>query len=90
MKKNKKEYSNPTDNEMSLQEIGDILGITRERVRQIEKSALDKIRKYLLQNPNKAETLKETFGEITELQDFGVILAGSSPNWDDTRISSSN
>ncbi len=32
---------------MTLDEIGKVLGISRERVRQIEKSALAKIRKRL-------------------------------------------
>jgi len=36
-----------TDNPKTLQEIGDEYGITRERVRQIEKRALEKIRKQL-------------------------------------------
>ena len=31
----------------SLQEIADLMGITRERVRQIEKSAMAKIRREL-------------------------------------------
>ncbi len=33
-----------TDNPMTLQEIGDLFGITRERVRQIETTALSKLR----------------------------------------------
>ncbi len=36
-----------TDNPKTLQEIGDEYGITRERVRQIEKRALEKIKKVL-------------------------------------------
>ncbi len=36
-----------TDNPKTLQEIGDEFGITRERVRQIEKRALEKIKKHL-------------------------------------------
>ncbi|MBI5892415.1 MAG: RNA polymerase factor sigma-32 [Deltaproteobacteria bacterium] len=38
-----------SDNPLTLQEIGDKLGITRERVRQIEETALKKLRKRLLQ-----------------------------------------
>lgn len=38
-----------SDNPLTLQEIGGKLGITRERVRQIEETALKKLRKRLLQ-----------------------------------------
>ena len=36
----------PEGNEMSLARIGNCLGLTRERVRQIEKSALKKIKEH--------------------------------------------
>jgi RNA polymerase primary sigma factor len=36
------------NNEMSLEEIAGILGISRERVRQIEMQALRKIRSHLI------------------------------------------
>lgn len=36
-----------TENHLTLQEIGDKLGITRERVRQIENKALGKLKKHL-------------------------------------------
>jgi RNA polymerase sigma factor (sigma-70 family) len=34
----------------SLQEIGDIVGVTRERIRQIEKRLLEKLKRYLSEN----------------------------------------
>lgn len=37
----------PLTKSMSLEEIGDELGVTRERARQIEASALAKLRKAL-------------------------------------------
>lgn len=36
----------PEGNEMSLVQIGNCLGLTRERVRQIEKAALKKIKEH--------------------------------------------
>ena len=43
--------------EMTLQQIGDAIGVTRERVRQIEASALSKLR-----NSSRYERLR-SFGE---------------------------
>ncbi len=31
---------------MTLENIGKLFGVTRERIRQIEKAAIDKLRKY--------------------------------------------
>ena len=45
------------DDPMTLQEIGDVFGISRERVRQIEKRLLSKLRSYL------EDELPEYFGE---------------------------
>ncbi|MEE8319085.1 MAG: sigma factor-like helix-turn-helix DNA-binding protein, partial [bacterium] len=35
------------DDPLTLQELGDELGITRERVRQLEKRIVDRLREYL-------------------------------------------
>jgi RNA polymerase sigma-32 factor len=45
------------ENPMTLQEIGDVFGVSRERVRQLEKRLLGKLRKYL------ESELPEYFGE---------------------------
>lgn len=37
------------DDEMTLEEVGDKMGVTRERVRQVEQKALRKLRKILHQ-----------------------------------------
>ena len=37
-------YGMETDHPHSLQEIGDLLGVSRERIRQLEKVALEKLR----------------------------------------------
>ena len=36
------------DDTMTLESIGKVFGVTRERIRQIEKAAIDKLRKYTL------------------------------------------
>jgi RNA polymerase primary sigma factor len=43
-----------SDNPFTLEEIGDIMGLTRERVRQIREKALQKLRE-----PTKNQRLKE-------------------------------
>lgn len=48
---------------MTLQEIADILGTSRERVRQIEASALGKLRRLLFAQGYNADDL---FGEMIE------------------------
>lgn len=57
--------SSPTinDRHMTLAEIADILGTSRERVRQIEQRALGKLRRKLLAQGYNADDL---FGEFIE------------------------
>ena len=51
-----KRYGSPV---FTLEEIGKILGVTRERVRQIEASAIKKLR-----HPRVGRVLKEYIGEL--------------------------
>jgi len=52
-----------SDRNMTLQEIADILGTSRERVRQIEQRALGKLRRKLSAMGYKPEDL---FGQLIE------------------------
>lgn len=52
----------PHDMEMTLTEIGKELGVTRERVRQIEEIALRKLRKILLKKFKKEDIMDITKG----------------------------
>jgi DNA-directed RNA polymerase sigma subunit (sigma70/sigma32) len=49
--------------QMTLQEVADILGTSRERVRQIEQRALGKLRRILFAKGYKAEDL---FGQMID------------------------
>jgi len=60
-------YGLPDGRSRTLQEIGDIFGVTRERIRQIERKALRKLKhpcriKYLLGN---IEPITSDFGHRT-------------------------
>lgn len=54
----------PMGMNMTLEEIADMMGITRERVRQIEKRALQKLRRKL---NSYGLTLDDLIGTMTEL-----------------------
>lgn len=47
MKIQTKTKSNPSNDGLTLNEVGDAMEVTRERVRQIEAKALNKLRKKL-------------------------------------------
>lgn len=47
MKTQPKTKSNSSNDGLTLNEVGDAMGVTRERVRQIEAKALNKLRKIL-------------------------------------------
>ena len=52
----KKRYGFDNDKEETLEEIGKFLGVTRERIRQIEKKAITKLR-----HSSRSKLLKEYF-----------------------------
>lgn len=52
---------------MTLEEIALELGVTRERVRQIEARALEKIRLYLLQRFGESVTIWDTIPNYKEI-----------------------
>lgn len=49
---------NMRDMGMTLEEVGRLVGLTRERVRQIEREAMKKLKRRLMRQPEKAEILK--------------------------------
>lgn len=55
-----------TGNKLSLEEIGEMEGLTREGVRQIEKRALRKLRVYLSQNSDSEPAIESlsTFVDV--------------------------
>lgn len=61
--------------EHTLEETGARLGVTRERVRQIEKAALDELREYL--NPKVEDTCPPTTSSTTELRSSSTTCAES-------------
>lgn len=56
-----------------LDQVGDLLGVTRERVRQIEASALRKIRRH--------PDYREAFGLGATMERHEVDGVGSSADW---------
>lgn len=78
-----------TGQKATLQEIGDSLGITRERVRQIEEQAVKKVRVAVMEKANKiiefAEKHLETAGGIRRHDHFIADLKQLMPEMTKTR-----
>lgn len=56
----KKRFGIGTDDERTLEDIGREYGVSRERIRQIEKDAYRRIRRFFLDNPDE---VRQLFGE---------------------------
>jgi RNA polymerase sigma factor (sigma-70 family) len=59
----RKRYLGENENVSTLQEIGEKMGLTRERIRQIESKALVKLRKIIAKSPNDYLAFDEQFGK---------------------------
>lgn len=55
--------AHPRKGHITLQECSDLMGVTRERVRQIEEKALSKLRRAILADPSFATLVAEMFGD---------------------------
>jgi len=80
------------DRKETLEQIGELLGITRERVRQLEKSVIAKLRAAGEQLPNIKEiqsafiTELHPLGEAARISDLGAKLTKENSRLDQARI----
>lgn len=61
------------DGEMTLEEIGQVLGVTRERIRQIEAKTLRR-----LAHPARSEALREWLADDEDAEDGPVVVESSA------------
>lgn len=83
------------DRKETLEQIGELLGITRERVRQLEKAVVARLKAAAAQNQlphieNVQEVLLEQvheLGKVSRVQDLSSNIIGTSSKLDQARIS---
>ncbi len=80
------------DRKETLEQIGELLGITRERVRQLEKSVMAKLRTSSTELPHITEiqsaltTAIETAGNTTRITNLGATLTAENTRTDQSRL----
>jgi DNA-binding CsgD family transcriptional regulator len=81
------------DRKETLEQIGELLGITRERVRQLEKSVMAKLRVMAekdLPHVDELDTLFTTeiekLGQVTRISELSAILTENNSKIDQSRI----
>src|ERR1700760_3371312 len=80
------------DRKETLEQIGELLGITRERVRQLEKSVMSRLRSSAATLPHIAETetallaAMEAAGQTARITILGAELTGENTRTDQSRL----
>ncbi len=80
------------DRKETLEQIGELLGITRERVRQLEKSVMTKLRSTGASLPNVAEveqhvlTVLSEVGETARITSISAALTSENTRTDQSRL----
>lgn len=68
-------YNPEAEKSYTLQEIADVMGVSRERVRQVEETALRKLWKYMsILNKREGVTEDEMFQQINEVKKSGDTI----------------
>lgn len=58
---------------MTLEEVGSVLGVTRERVRQIEKKALMKLKRYRMRELLVMKAMADELRQNRDAAGYGVM-----------------
>jgi DNA-binding CsgD family transcriptional regulator len=80
------------DRKETLEQIGELLGITRERVRQLEKSVMAKLRTSSTELPHITETQSaltaaiEAAGDTARITNLGATLTAENTRTDQSRL----
>lgn len=61
------------DYAMTLEEVGNVLGVTRERVRQIEKKALMKLKRYRMRELLVMKAMADELRRNRDAAGYGVV-----------------
>ncbi len=81
------------DRKETLEQIGELLGITRERVRQLEKAVVTKLKASAKDLPHIAEVEKrflselQARGNVARVSELSIALTGSNDKLDQARVS---